>query len=107
MDWKDLLASKVEDGTLSREEFVPQQEPSAGKAADILHVSIDRKGRKGKTATLIEGFTCSEEEVQEVAAALKTRLGAGGSSRGSEILIQGDALEKVKRLLVTMGYRVK
>ncbi len=32
MDWKDLLASKVEDGTLSREEFVPQQEPSAGKA---------------------------------------------------------------------------
>ena len=43
MDWKDLLASKVEDGTLSREEFVPQQEPSAGKAADILHVSIDRK----------------------------------------------------------------
>ena len=27
MDWKDLLASKVEDGTLSREEFVPQQEP--------------------------------------------------------------------------------
>lgn len=107
MDWKDILAGKIEDGTLSREDFVPEQDQEAGsRQADVLKVSVDRKGRKGKTATLVEGFTCPDEEVRSIAAALKTRLGTGGSSRGGDILIQGDVADKVRQLLVSMGYRV-
>ena len=108
MDWKDILAGKIEDGTLSREDFVPEQDREAGgRPVDVLKVSIDRKGRKGKTATLVEGFTCPDEEVKSIAAALKTRLGTGGSSRGGDILLQGDVADKVRQLLVSMGYRVK
>lgn len=51
MDWKDLLASKVNDGTLRREEYVPEDNTPA-RTPDTLRVTIDRKGRKGKTATL-------------------------------------------------------
>ena len=108
MDWKDILAGKIEDWTLSREDFVPEQDQEAGgRPVDVLKVSIDRKGRKGKTATLVEGFTCPDEEVKSIAAALKTRLGTGGSSRGGDILLQGDVADKVRQLLVSMGYRVK
>ncbi len=106
MDWKDLLASKVNDGTLRREEYVPEDNTPA-RTPDTLRVTIDRKGRKGKTATIVEGFTCPEDELLEVAARLKTRFGTGGSARGDEILIQGDVAAKVKALLTEMGYKVK
>ena len=106
MDWKELLASKVDDGTLKREEFVPEEDTRV-MVRDTLHVSIDRKGRKGKTATIIEGFTCSDSELLDVAARLKSRLGTGGSARGGEILIQGDVADKVRALLEDMGYKVK
>ena len=107
MDWKDLLASKVEDGTLDREEYTEVTPEKNSNVVDTLHITIDRKGRKGKVATIVEGFTCGDEEVSAVAARLKTKLGVGGSSRGGEILIQGDCAEKVKTLLSQMGYKVK
>ncbi|MBD5321485.1 MAG: translation initiation factor [Duncaniella sp.] len=106
MDWKDILASKVNDGTLDREEFVAE-EPVDIRKPDVLHVTIDRKGRKGKTATIIEGFTCPESELLDIAARLKSQLGTGGSARGGEILIQGECVDKVRRLLSDMGYKVK
>lgn len=108
MDWKDLLAKKVEEGALEREEYSePQPEETSKSGKPVLHVVIDRKGRKGKTATIIEGFDCEDAEVASVAATLKTRLGTGGSARGGEILIQGDVADKVKSLLKEMGYKVK
>lgn len=107
MDWKDLLASKVDDGTLEREEFVPEAEAVTDKKADVLRVSIDRKGRKGKTATIVEGFTCPDDRLMEIAAKLKSKLGTGGSARAGEILIQGDVADKVKSLLTDMGYKVR
>ncbi len=86
-------------------ETAPTVQSSSKK--DVLHVLIDRKGRKGKTATIIEGFSCSDEEVADIAARLKTRLGTGGSSRGGEILLQGDRVGEVRTLLAGMGYKVK
>lgn len=106
MDWKDILAQKVVDGSLSREEYV--EEPvSTPQVSETLKIIIDRKGRKGKTATIIEGFTSSDDEIAQVATKLKTRLGIGGSSRGGEILLQGDVAEKARTLLKEMGYKVK
>lgn len=106
MDWKDLLASKVNDGTLQREEYVAD-EPQESKNADVLNVTLDRKGRKGKTATIIGGFTCGDSALLEVAGKLKSKLATGGSARGGEILIQGDVADKVRSLLREMGYKVK
>lgn len=106
MDWKDLLASKVNDGTLEREEYIEPQ-PAESTSSAMLHVTVDRKGRKGKTATIVDGFICSDDELLSLAGKLKTRLGTGGSARGGEILIQGDCADKVKKLLVEMGYKVR
>ncbi len=68
---------------------------------------IEKKGRGGKTATIVEGFEISDEEVDEIARTLRKRLGTGGSARGGEILIQGDRKADVVKLLKEMGFKVK
>lgn len=109
MDWKDLLSQKVANGELPYEENTAIENDSDTKSAkaDTLTVLIDKKGRKGKVATLIVGFTCDDAELKEIAAKLKTKLATGGSSRDGEILIQGDRVNDIKPILKTMGYKVK
>ena len=84
---------------VENEERPVQKEP--------LHVVIDRKGRKGKTATIIEGFTLPDEEVETIASELKRKIGTGGSSRGGEILLQGEWRQKVTELLRAKGFKTK
>lgn len=106
MDWKDILARKVSSGELEHEEFV-QEEKAEAKKADVIEVCIDRKGRKGKTATIAAGFTCDDDELKSIASKLKTRLSTGGSARGGEILIQGERAEEMKKILAELGFKVK
>lgn len=112
MDWKDALGSLLQEGNL------PEGEPDAPETEAVpadsktvqktpVHVLIEKKGRAGKTATIVEGFDCPDETLQEVARQLKRRLGVGGSARGGEILIQGNLPAKVKETLTDMGYKVK
>lgn len=80
-------------------EDIPQK-PKTTKQR--LSVTIERKGRAGKVATIISGFTLQPDEVADIASRLKQRLGVGGSARGGEILIQGDRSREVKELLHEM-----
>ncbi len=110
MDWKEMLSSKIASGELPERE--DSTIPVAGtsedkKQTEILSVNVDRKGRKGKTATIVEGFACDDVRLKDIAASLKTKLGTGGSARGGEILIQGERVEDVKKVLREMGFRVK
>lgn len=107
MDWKDILSQKVNAGELEREEFTHQEQPSSPKKADVIEVCIDKKGRKGKTATLAVGFSCSDDELKDIASKLKSKLSTGGSARGGEILIQGEHVADVKWILSELGFKVK
>ena len=46
-----------------------------------LIVRLDRKNRKGKAVTLVEGFSGSLEDLMSLARELKHRCGAGGSAK--------------------------
>lgn len=83
------------------------EEISAHVYTDSLRVLLDRMGRKGKDATIVEGFTIADTEVAAIASRLKQRLGCGGSSRGGEILIQGDKRKAVAAVLLAMGFKCK
>lgn len=112
MDWKDALGSLLQEGNLPEgEPDAPETEAAPDDSKTVqkspVHVLIEKKGRAGKTATIVEGFDCLDETLQEVARQLKRRLGVGGSARGGEILIQGNLLAKVKEALTDMGYKVK
>ncbi len=115
MDWKDTLGSLLASGSLpedGREETATSPEPAPAKdiaPKPILNVVFERKGRGGKSATIIEGFGDMEEsEIAALAARLKGKLGIGGSARGGEILLQGDQrTSRLKDLLATEGFKTK
>lgn len=78
------------------------------KGPGVLDIVFEKKGRAGKQATIIAGFDVDDaDRLQTVASELKRRLGAGGSARGGEILIQGDRRKDVLKILVEMGYKAR
>lgn len=70
-----------------------------------LRVSIERKGRGGKTATIVKGFVGSDDNLTNLAKQLKSRCGTGGSAKDGEIIIQGELKEKIVSLLLQLGYK--
>lgn len=81
--------------------------PEAGPARlPALTISMERKGRGGKTATIIAGFD-SDTQARDAASALKKRLATGGSARGCEVLVQGDRRADAARALQAMGYKCR
>lgn len=109
MDWQEQLKAFAQanpdlpQGSDSTSEDTPAR--PAASTHPRVDISIERKGRAGKTATLITGWQLPDERLLEIAADLKRRLGTGGSARGGDILIQGDYRQRVMQLLADMGYK--
>lgn len=87
------------DGEEEQETLSPSQQK--------LYVSLDRKNRKGKVVTLVEGFIGSEDDMKELGKKLKSLCGSGGTAKEGIILLQGDFLLKVIPALQKDGYQVK
>ena len=70
-----------------------------------LRVQVDRKQRAGKEVSLITGFVGTDEDLETLAKTLKTKCGVGGSAKDGEIIIQGNHVDKILKILIDSGYR--
>jgi translation initiation factor 1 len=84
-----------------------QEEETLPVSEQLLYVSIDRKKRKGKDVTLIEGFVGTDEDFKDLAKKLKSACGVGGTAKEGEILIQGNHRDKIMKILEEDGYKTK
>lgn len=93
----------------------PEQKPSGNLAAAIptrqlntpVRVWLDRKGRGGKTVSVVKGIMNTAAGKDALVKHLKTKLGTGGAVKGDDIEIQGDHREKIVALLNELGYKAK
>lgn len=74
-------------------------------AQQKVRVQISRKGRGGKTVTVISGVQGTEDTYKELLKKLKTLCGAGGTVKADTIEVQGEHTDKIVTALVEWGYK--
>ncbi len=80
-------------------ELAPQQQN--------LRIQATRKGKGGKTVTVITGFQTSEAILADLLKKLKSQCGTGGTLKAAELEIQGDHKQKLLDILTHLGYKAK
>jgi len=87
------------------EEEPEQVQETLLPAQQKLKVRLDTKQRAGKAVTLVENFTGTQEDREDLGKKLKNFCGTGGSVKDLEIIIQGDQREKVLQWLLKNGFK--
>jgi len=107
-DWKKRLG--VVFSTDDNYDYSYDQEDIADTLPpdkQYLQVFIDKKNRSGKMVTVVEGFKGREEDLKVLAKLLKAKCGVGGSAKDGQVIIQGDQVAKVKKVLMDLQYSVR
>lgn len=104
-------------GSKGRIVFSTDPEPGGGRrkpvAKDVppkeqtVYVERDRKGRGGKTVTVISKLQHSPATLQSLLKEFKALCGAGGTLKEGNLEIQGDHRDRLIERLREMGYGVK
>jgi predicted translation initiation factor SUI1 len=88
----------------------PVRSPSAkshdGKGNSV-RISLDTKGRKGKTVTIIAGLQHNPATMKEIARLLKEHCGTGGTVKDGKIELQGDQRVRAGEKMRAMNYEVR
>ena len=79
--------------------FNPLEELDLSEARIVVKLEF-RRFRK--PVTIIRGLPTGR--LDEIARELKRRFGAGGTTKGGELLLQGDHRNHVKNELVKLGF---
>jgi translation initiation factor 1 len=83
------------------------KKPKPPRGDGTVRVRREKQGRGGKTVTTIHSVGLSEDELKNLAGALKRLCGTGGTVKDGVIEIQGDHRDKIVAALEQRGYAVK
>lgn len=72
------------------------------KGSQRIKVTTDRK-RYGKIVTIVSGFD-KGIDLKKIAKTLKNELACGGTYKEDAIELQGDHRDKIKPLLIRLGF---
>jgi translation initiation factor 1 len=94
---------------------MPARSCSCGKGAPdesiprrlVAKLRIEKKGRGGKTVTVVDGLPRNATLLKALSQELKRVCGTGGAVADGAVELQGDLRERVREVLQTKGYIVK
>jgi translation initiation factor 1 len=92
---------------LKIEEDEETTEDALNPNQQLLYLELDKKQRGGKKVSLVSNFKGSDAEIETLGKMLKNKCGVGGTVKDGEILIQGDHRDKIFKLLIEAGFKVK
>lgn len=72
-----------------------------------VRVYLERKGRGGKTVSVIKGVMSPPHGKEALVKLLKTKLGTGGAVKDDDLEIQGDHRDNIVAVLTELGYSAK
>ncbi|NEQ88095.1 MAG: translation initiation factor [Moorea sp. SIO2I5] len=106
--------SKTSGNRIAYQEFGTRNDAAVERAIQELppnqqdlRVQASRKGRKGKTVTVISGFQSSPETLTKLLKQLKGQCGSGGTVKDNTIEIQGNHTDKLVQIMIKLGYKAK
>jgi translation initiation factor 1 len=73
----------------------------------VAKLRMEKKGRGGKTVTVVYDLPDNQVFLKELAQELKRGCGTGGAVTGNAIELQGDLRERVREHLTKKGWLVK
>ena len=73
----------------------------------VAKLRMEKKGRGGKTVTVVYDLPQNDAFLKELAQELKRTCGTGGAVAENTIELQGDLRERVREHLVKKGWTVK
>jgi translation initiation factor 1 len=76
-------------------------------AQQVAHIRREKKGRRGKTVTVVSNLQLTSEDMKSLGKHLKQACGSGGTVKDGNIEIQGDHRDKVAAELGALGYKTK
>ena len=94
----------------AEEPAAPQATPAPAATGEVdlarqgrLSLQVQRKGRGGKTVTLLQGLSAPQAALKQLARNLGRALGTGARIEGDAIVVQGDARERAHAWLTARG----
>ncbi len=94
------LKDALPEGARAPEPAAPKgPDPFAGK----IVLATSRKGRGGKTVTIVSGVRGGAAVLEGLARELKKALGCGASVDGDTIVVSGDLVDRTKAWLEAKG----
>jgi translation initiation factor 1 len=73
----------------------------------VARLRVEKKGRGGKTVTVVDGLPQNDEFLKKLSQDLKRACGTGGTAVDGAIELQGDLRERVRAALVKQGFVLK
>jgi translation initiation factor 1 len=95
------------------QEFGNNDEPEVEETPTVppnqqqVRIQVSRKGRGGKSVTIVSGLQHSEADLTTLAKKLKSQCGSGGTVKDGNVEMQGEHGPKLLEILVSLGYKAK
>ena len=73
----------------------------------VAKLRIEKKGRGGKTVSVVDGLPRNDTFLKELCQELKRACGTGGAVLEGAVELQGDLRDRIRPVLLKKGFVVK